>query len=188
MHPNPLTSVCGQAISFSVVTSVSCCALQDAVPVVTFTSQHSAIGQGRRPAPSAFHSNHSGPSKDTVLPQQLSDWAQRDPDLPVHAISLLHFSPSSSSSRSSFDAGTNQRATVPDLVVDGGCGARRVLAAGVMKEGGEFDRGCWDAVSVVKYPSRAGLRHALMSEVQRRQLLNAAVFAVLPSDDAAAKL
>lgn len=156
---------------------------QDAGPVVASTSQHCAV-EGARPAPSVSGPIHTAPSEDTTVPQQLSDWAQRDPDLPVCALSLLRFSPSSSSD----DAGTKQRATVPDMAAEGGCGARRVLAGGVMKDGEEFDQGCWDAVSIVEYPSRAALRHALMSEARQRQPPDAAVFAVLSPDNTAAKL
>ncbi|CAL8462124.1 g1655 [Coccomyxa elongata] len=161
---------------------------QDAVPAATCTSQHSAGDQCTRPAPGSSHPIQSAPSQDSVFPQQLSDWAQHAPDTPVHILSLLRFSPSSSSSSSSDNAGKSQGATVPDLAAERGCGARRVLAAGVMKEGGEFDQGCWDAVSIVEYPSRAALRDALMSEAHQRQFSDAAVFAVLPSDNAAAKL
>ncbi|BDA45977.1 hypothetical protein COCOBI_08-0690 [Coccomyxa sp. Obi] len=158
---------------------------QVAVTTVNATSQHSPGDEGTRPETSTSHPIHSAPCKDAALPQQLSDWAQRDSDSPVHVVSLLRFKPSSSSSDSTANF---QRATVPALAAEGGRGARRVLAAGVMKEGGEFDQGRWDAVSVVECPSRAALRDALMSEAHQRQFPDAAVFAVLSPDLAAAKL
>lgn len=178
--------MCRQTVCSLQISPALCCALQDAVPAVSSASKHSAGDQCTRPAPGKSHPIQSAPSQDAVFPQQLSDWPQHAPDTPVHVLSLLRFIPSCSNS--SDNAGKSQGATVPDLAAKRGCGARRVLAAGVIKKGGEFDRGCWDAVSIVEYPSRAALRDALMSDAHQRQFTDAAVFAVLPIDNAAAKL
>ena len=161
-----------------------CFALQDTVSEMTPIPPHSASGQGTWVAPSSSHPIKTTPSQDTVSSQQLSYWTQHSPDSPVHAVSLLRFSPSSSSD----NAGEDQKAAVPDLALQGGCGARRVLAARVVKQGGECEQGYWDAVSILEYPSRAALKGALMVGAQHKRFPDAAIFAVLSPGNAAAKL
>ena len=185
MHPNPLTRCLQTRYVLSVYfTTVICFALQDTASEMTPIPQHSASGQSTSTASSNSNTIQSTASQDTAFSQQLSDWTQRAPDSPVHAVSLLRFSPSSSSD----SAGKDRKATVPDLAVEGGCGARRVLAARVVKQGGECDQGYWDAVSVSEYHSRAALRDALMVESRNKHFPDAAIFAVLSPGNAAAKL